>query len=78
MIGMSLNSGICHTGRCGGELNLSASCDMTAENRYPVRPETSTLSTTPTITWLTRYLMPNTASAMETRAPAMAAEIRPM
>ena len=36
-------------------------------------PTTSTLSTTPTMTWSTMYLIPNTASSAETPTPASAA-----
>ena len=49
----------------------------TVEYRKLVRPATSTLSTTPTITWLTRYLIENTASSQDTRTPATIAAARP-
>ena len=51
--------------------------DRTVENRKPVRPETSTLSTTPTTIWLTRYFSPNRASRRATRTPARGAASRP-
>ncbi len=38
---------------------------------------TSTLSTTPTMIWLTTYLMENSTSNAPTSAPAMGAAIRP-
>ncbi|MNI55597.1 hypothetical protein D3C73_1105570 [compost metagenome] len=43
-----------------------------------MRPETNTFRTTPTMIWLTRYLMLNTARTMDTAAPAAAAAIKPM
>ena len=60
-----------------GELNISLFACITVLNRKPVRPETRTLSTTPTMIWLTTYLMLNTASTIDTRAPATAAASRP-
>ena len=42
-----------------------------------MRPVTSTLSTTPTMTWSTRYLIAKAASTNETSMPATAAATRP-
>src|SRR3954451_3316257 len=77
MIGMSDRNGTGSTGSRGGEFQVSASALSTVENRKPVRPETSTFRTTPTITWLTMYLMLNTARTSETSTPAAAAASRP-
>ena len=60
-----------------GEFHLAGSAAARCENRKPVRPDTRTLSTTPTMIWLTTYLMLNTASTIDTRAPATAAASRP-
>lgn len=43
-----------------------------------MRPVTSTLSTTPTMTWSTRYLIAKAASTNETNMPATIADARPM
>src|SRR3954447_25191966 len=77
MIGISDRNGIGSTGSRGGEFQVSESALSTVANRNPVRPETSTFRTTPTITWLTTYLMLNTASTSETSTPATAAASRP-
>ncbi|OUD80827.1 hypothetical protein BC477_20265 [Clavibacter michiganensis subsp. michiganensis] len=71
-IGMSMRS------KRGGELRRPGSADSTCEKRKLVRPVTSTLSTTPTMTWSTRYLIAKAASTNETNMPATIADARPM
>ncbi|CAH0327686.1 hypothetical protein SRABI128_06359 [Microbacterium sp. Bi128] len=75
--GMLDRTGISMMGSSAGELYFSGSDCITVVNRKPVSPETRTLSTTPTMIWLTTYLMLNTASTTDTRAPATAAASRP-
>ena len=77
MTGMSDSTGMSMMGSRSGELNVALSACMTVLNRKPVRPETSTFRTTPTMIWLTRYLMLNSARTMDTTAPATAAASSP-
>ncbi len=78
MGGMSERSGIGRMSNRPGVLNCSLLGTINVPYRKPVRPETNTFKTTPTMSWLTRNLMLNTARTMDTAAPAAAAAIRPM
>src|SRR6187455_3266417 len=77
MMGISLRIGILMRSNRGGELSSSLLELSTVENRKLVRPTTSTLSTTPTITWSTRYLIENAASTNDTSTPATRAATSP-
>ncbi|MGX1161900.1 hypothetical protein RKD54_002809 [Pseudarthrobacter sp. SLBN-100] len=78
MTGMLDRTGISMMSSPGGELNWALLACITVLKRKPVTPETRTFSTTPTMIWLTRYLMLNSASTMDTTAPATAAAASPM
>src|SRR6478735_2077067 len=77
MIGISLSPGMGHSGSRGGRFSRAGSAASTFEYRKLVRPVTSTFSTTPTMTWSTRYLIANAASTNDTSTPATRAASRP-
>src|SRR5690606_238196 len=60
------------------ELSVAAAGTSTWEYRKLVSPTTSTLSTTPTMTWLTWYVIAKRPSTSDTSAPASSAASRPM
>jgi len=65
------------TGMRGGELSVAAFGLSTDENRKLVNPTANTLSTTPTMIWLTRYFTVNSASSDPMTRPATGAATRP-
>ena len=77
MIGISPSTGMGRRWNRGGELRIAELGLSTFENRKLVSPMTSTLSTTPTITWSTRYLMEKVASTNDTSTPATTAAMSP-
>src|SRR6478735_5797656 len=77
MIGMSDRIGMLIRSNRGGEFRSAAFGARTWENRKLVNPTTSTFSTTPTMTWSTKYLIANAASTNDTSTPATAAASSP-
>ena len=77
MSGISRRTGIGIRSNRGGSLASRRWARAPGEYRKLVSPVTSTFSTTPTMTWSTRYLIAKAPSTKATSMPATMAATRP-